>query len=180
MAITWGQVGKNAWNLGKGFFSGPGHQAGINLVKDTFTTGIGRAFLLGFAAYNIHEQGLAKGLYETGKTFIIQDYLIGRAINWTGMAGSTLGAGAAGVALAAGIGLPAMAGVGIGQFWSRPLVKQHAIKNARLELGSPVIDNFGTLATMRQRSLMAMQNSNINGRSAMGQEATYTYRPYFR
>ena len=35
---------------------------------------------------------------------------------------------------------------------------------------------IGTIATMRQRSLAAMQRSHLNMRSAMGQEAFYMHR----
>jgi hypothetical protein len=55
------------------------------------------------------------------------------------------------------------------------------MRNRRdLELGGPVMDQFGTLATMRQRSVAAIQNSKLNARSVLSNEATYTYRPYYR
>lgn len=41
----------------------------------------------------------------------------------------------------------------------------------RLEMGTPIVDVFGTQATMRQRSLQAIQRSAISGRSALGMEA---------
>ena len=40
----------------------------------------------------------------------------------------------------------------------------------KLEMGSPIVDTFGTIATTRQRSLAALQNTHINGRMALGNE----------
>jgi hypothetical protein len=40
-----------------------------------------------------------------------------------------------------------------------------------LEMGRPIIDNYGTIATLRQRSMQAIQNTHLNGRMAMGNEA---------
>jgi hypothetical protein len=41
----------------------------------------------------------------------------------------------------------------------------------QMEMGSPVVDPHGLGYTMRQRSVMAIQKSMINGRMAMGNEA---------
>jgi hypothetical protein len=40
-----------------------------------------------------------------------------------------------------------------------------------LELGAPIQDPFGTISTLRQRSLSAIQNTHVNGRMALGNEA---------
>lgn len=40
-----------------------------------------------------------------------------------------------------------------------------------LELGAPIQDPFGTISTLRQRSLQAIQNTHVNGRMAFGNEA---------
>lgn len=50
----------------------------------------------------------------------------------------------------------------------------------RLEMVSPVVDPFGTGATMRQRSIAAIQKSYINGRIAMGNEAKLLHSPMLR
>lgn len=44
--------------------------------------------------------------------------------------------------------------------------------SSRLEMGAPVIDQFGTAATMRGRSIQAIQSSATNGRYAFGNEAS--------
>jgi len=41
----------------------------------------------------------------------------------------------------------------------------------QIEMGRPVIDNYGTIATIRQRSLQAIQNTHLNARSSIGNEA---------
>ncbi len=62
----------------------------------------------------------------------------------------------------------------------RPQQRAFAEKRAILEMGSPTVDQFGTIATMRQRSLAAIQNSKINGRGALGNEAQLMSRSYWR
>ena len=47
-----------------------------------------------------------------------------------------------------------------------------------LELGAPVLDQFGTIATLRQRSLSAIQNSHVNGRMALGSEAALLHSTF--
>jgi len=49
-------------------------------------------------------------------------------------------------------------------------------EHTRLEMGMPNIDPFGTSATMRMRALNAIQNSHINGRTALGNEAQLFHR----
>jgi hypothetical protein len=40
-----------------------------------------------------------------------------------------------------------------------------------MEMGAPIADQYGTISTLRQRSLAAIQNSHVNGRMALGNEA---------
>ncbi|MCW4026746.1 MAG: hypothetical protein NWE76_04590 [Candidatus Bathyarchaeota archaeon] len=47
-----------------------------------------------------------------------------------------------------------------------------------LEMGANVVDPFGTAATLRQRSLTALQNSKINGRMGLGNEALIMHRSF--
>jgi hypothetical protein len=49
--------------------------------------------------------------------------------------------------------------------------RKHRKRLRSLEMGSDLVDNFGTMSTMRQRSLSAMQNTHMNGRLALGNEA---------
>lgn len=46
-----------------------------------------------------------------------------------------------------------------------------------LEMGADVVDRFGTVATMRARSVQAIQNSRLNGRSGIGNEAALIHTP---
>jgi hypothetical protein len=47
-----------------------------------------------------------------------------------------------------------------------------------LELGGPIQDQFGTISTLRQRSLNALQNTHVNGRMAFGQEAALLHSTF--
>jgi len=47
-----------------------------------------------------------------------------------------------------------------------------------LELGAPIQDAFGTISTLRQRSLQAIQNTHVNGRMAFGNEAALLHSSY--
>jgi transposase len=47
--------------------------------------------------------------------------------------------------------------------------KQNYRQNRQINFGSPVQDNFGTIATMRQRSLQSLGR----GRESLGNEARY-------
>lgn len=53
-------------------------------------------------------------------------------------------------------------------------------RTRQLEMGKPIVDPYGMNATMRQRSLRAMQFSQINGRSAFGTEAQLMHIPTMR
>jgi hypothetical protein len=44
-------------------------------------------------------------------------------------------------------------------------------KSRKVNMVSDVVDRFGTMATMRQRSLAMIQNSHLNGRITLGNEA---------
>lgn len=56
------------------------------------------------------------------------------------------------------------------QKWSEASIARS--KRARkLEFGGPTLDVFGNMATMRMRSLQALQRSSLNGRYSMGNEA---------
>jgi hypothetical protein len=48
---------------------------------------------------------------------------------------------------------------------------QKSRRMKELELGMPIVDEYGTMGTLRQRSLQAIQSSRINGRVGLGNEA---------
>ena len=59
---------------------------------------------------------------------------------------------------------------------NRAIARQRMVND--LEMGSPVMDQFGTISTLRQRSLSAIQNSHVNGRMALGNEAALLHRSF--
>lgn len=72
--------------------------------------------------------------------------------------------------LAAFTGGGALLGVGGYAFGKMSASYGKGLKS--IEMGSPIIDEFGTLATTRQRSLAALNLSHVNGRQALGNEAS--------
>ena len=78
------------------------------------------------------------------------------------------------------LGAAAIAGAGYGVYRLGEAARKHERGVRRLELGADVVDRFGTLSTMRQRSLQAIQNSHLSGRSALGNEALLLSVPYMR
>jgi hypothetical protein len=146
-------------------------------TKGALQTGgkwLGRGFV-GLSAYmGYQEGGVGGAIAETGK-HLATTYIMGAAMTALGGAGTVaLGAGALGVGAAAAY----VAGGGNLLDVARPWMRDHARRSAALEMGTPLVDNFGTAATMRQRSVSAIQNSKLNGRTALGNEAALSYTPY--
>ena len=164
------------------------HAEGMEMMK--FNLGFGKwapkgvGRLLGpamtlYGAYQGYKKEGAWGAVKGGAKELASSYVFGAAMKVVGGPLKYAGAAIAGAAL----GITAGAGLATGRpfgMWARPFVADHMRRLAQVEMGRPVIDQFGTLATMRQRSLAAIQNSKINGRSALGNEAALTYQPYFR
>lgn len=146
-------------------------KAGAGFIKNTLGLIAGPAFL----AYSAHEG------YQTGGTWGAAK-AVSRDLSMAYIWGATVkpmlpyiagGAAVAGVAAyAAGIRPMHLA---------RPMVKKHMLRHIGLEMGSPNIDPYGTGATMRQRSLMAIQNSRLgNARAGLGNEAFLLQQSYWR
>jgi hypothetical protein len=158
------------------------HKAGMKMGGELFgvgTQGIGRvlgpamALYAGYEGYK--EGGITGAAWGVGKeyaswyAFGALSKVINPAIGYT-LAG-------AGAAAAVGLGFHyGSGGTTAGLF--RPWVNAYARKHAKMEMATPVVDQFGTIGTMRQRSLQAIQNSRLNGRTALGNEASLMYRPY--
>lgn len=70
----------------------------------------------------------------------------------------------------------AVAAVGIGTYQFGKKAGEYGKKMSGLEMATPYIDQFGTMATMRQRSLQAIQNTHLNGRAALGSEAQILHK----
>lgn len=155
------------WELGIGKeFAGKGTGAFISRWAS-------RAFL-GFSVLQGYSEGGISGAVLGGATHLATSYLMGGVLGSMGTP-LALGMGMAGI----GLGLHFMGGGKVRDFF-RPYVYDYMKKQSRLEMSTPVMDDFGTVATMRQRSLMAIQNSRLNGRTALGQEAALSFQPIFR
>lgn len=184
------QLGRRVRGPVKSYLSSRPHQTGIKWTKDLWgfgkrTPGIGGfigkfagpAWLVGSAAYGMSQEGLWGGVKAlAGET--AWTYGLGVGIK---ALGSAMGSVGTGVAIAGG----AAAAVGYGMGYRpsdmfRPWVNDYMKRHDRLELATPNLDVFGTVSTMRQRSIQAIQNSKLNGRAALGSEATLTYQPYMR
>jgi hypothetical protein len=148
------------------------HGAGMSAVRDLYgvgkTKGLWRAFgpaALGMAAYGGYQEGGVSGAVGEMASETATWYALGAGMKLAGplALGAVAGVGAAALGLGA---------VGVGpQHFARPYVHDYMKKRARLEMGTPVMDPYGQVATMRQRSIMAMNNSRVNGRTAIGNEA---------
>lgn len=173
----------------KSYLGSTTHKTGMRMLGEMYGIGqykgkgmakwLGRGFL-GFSAI----QGYAEGGFAGAMKNVAGDLAVNYAI------GAVLGSLATPLAAAGiGLGVAATAGAAYGlstglihspaQF-VRPWVYEHMKKHTSLEMGTPTLDQFGTAATMRQRSLEAINNSRFNGRTALGQEAALMYSPYYR
>jgi len=114
----------------------------------------------GFMAYSLYsgyqEGGIMGAIREGGS----------QALNMTLW-------GAAETALSSPIGTGLMIAAGVGYagkyLGDKSIAYARSLRN--VTMGAPIVDPFGTVATMRQRSLNALQNTHINGRISLGQEA---------
>ena len=81
----------------------------------------------------------------------------------------------------AGVGALAVGGAAVyGYYQFASAGREYAEGLRNMEMGSPIVDPFGTAATMRQRSLNALQNTHINGRMALGNEAILMHEGAYR
>ncbi len=138
----------------------------------------GRAFGLVFLAADAYE-----GWKEEGAIGAVKGVARGAVINYAfgaigipllkaAAVGAVAGVGA--YAVASAMGIPGTGGVGI--FKSN--IERWKAEHKSINLGTPIVDPYGTGATMRSRSLQAIQSSPINGMGALGNEASLLYRPY--
>ena len=189
-------AGRGIGRVGKWAFSGKHHQVGMDWLglgpAKKGATGIskylsaGRILGLGFAAYSAYEGYQEEGMWGATKS-LATTYLMGRAFSMaTGVAG--LGLKTAAIGGAAYLGGAALYSAASGMSFAqnalapiaRAWVRDFKRKNAKLKMGTPDLDQFGTVSPMRQRSLMAIQNSKLNGRNALGNEASLLWQPYNR
>lgn len=160
-AVTHGQSGLAAAGRSAGRAAAQGGVRGTaKAIGSTALRGL-PLLATGFLAY----QGFQKGGIM-GDARGIGESVLGTAIFNTGAA--ALGSAFTGATLgAATIGAAAY-----GYYRFGEAVRGRGKRLREIEMGGPVVDPFGTGATMRQRSLAALQNTHINGRIAMGNEAS--------
>lgn len=127
----------------------------------------GRLLPVAFTAHAIYEG------YQEGGTLGAVKGGAGAAIEW--FAFSAAMKFLPGLATATGVLAPA-ALIGAGTYMFGEGARQYRKQLRKVELGGGNIDPFNTGATMRQRSAMALQNSHINGRSALGAEGSLYHR----
>jgi hypothetical protein len=135
-----------------------------------------RALGPAYMAYSIgtgYKEGGVFGAVKSGLTTSAEFAVWGMARH---AAGALLGSAATPIAL----GVAAVAGIGYGSYKALEHGNKVRKRLRKLEMGGPVVDPFGTGATMRNRSLNALQNSQINGRSAFGSEAALMHVPTMR
>jgi len=134
----------------------------------------GHALGVGFAAhamYTGYQEGGVTGAVGAGVRF-----------------GAEWGAMRAGIALLAKAGIGAgvlaplaiAAGGAYGFYQFGEAAQEYGKQMKSLEMGAPIVDPFGTVATTRQRSLMALNNTHINGRMAMGNEGILMHDGAYR
>jgi hypothetical protein len=120
--------------------------------------------------------GLAWGIYsgykEGGVSGAIRETAT-QGLIWGGLRVASIALSGWGTPLAIAIGI-GYTGYQIGEVAGR-----YANRLRNIEMGAPIIDPFGTAATIRQRSLNALQNTHINGRSALGNESLLMGRGLF-
>jgi hypothetical protein len=148
-----------------------GKAAGVGLGR--LAGPLAFAAFAGVAAYEGYKRGGRAGAAVA---------VAGEAASFGAMAvGSTLATSVLGSA-ALPVGL--LVGAGYAEYQMGKQILQAGQEKVRgmrkLEMVAPVADPYGIGATMRQRSITAIQNSYINGRMAMGNEALLMATPYLR
>lgn len=142
--------------------------------------GIGRLMGVGFLAHSAYEGYQEGGLGGAAKgvgSFLATNYALGA------LGIPALGLAAAG-ALVGGAAYAGLSAAGVRGFGMPGLFKSNVerwrAEHKSIALGTPVLDPYGTGATLRSRAVQAIQGSRINGMNALGNEASLLYSPYFR
>lgn len=157
--------GKNMGFLGKNM---PGGMMGAGKLAFGMRL-IGPAFI-GVSAYSGYKEGGAFGAAKS----VAKDAAI-----WGGIRAA--GALAKGAMLnPVVLGGAAVAGLGYAGYKFGEHAQRHSRSLRNVEMGGDVVDKFGTMASIRQRSLSALNNSHVNGRMALGNEAILMASPYLR
>jgi hypothetical protein len=134
----------------------------------------GRALGLGFLGLEAY-----RGYQEGGMMGAVGQVAETAAINYA--IGAVIGTGALTALAATGLVAGAAYGTYAYNKYGSEIGRSYMLRHTQTEFGGGgVPDQFGTAATMRRRSMAALQGSRINGNMALGNEAALTYTPYFR
>ena len=150
------------------------HKRGMRWATEGYGMGkgmnmFGRAMGVGFLALEAYQGYQREGVWGAAK-----GVATGAAYSYA--FGAVLGAAAAPVAIGAAV----VGGAIIANKAMAEKGASYARGQARTEFGNGVSDQFGTVSTMRRRSVMALNRSRIGGGMGMGNEAMRQYQPYFR
>jgi len=153
------QAGARARGLGT--MAGVMKRQGWGGVKGLVGHTAGKAIFPIFTAMSMYAG------YQTGGVLGAAQAGAKEALIWGGMR-----AVFATVPGAAGFAAPLLAAgaLGYGAYAMGEAAQEHRKRLRDVEMGAPIVDPFGTTATLRQRSLSALQNTHINGRMAIGNE----------
>lgn len=150
------------------------HKRGMRWLREGYGLGAGQKMLgrmlgLGFLAYSFMEgyqrEGLWGGVKEAA-TGAAYSYAFGAVL---GSAAIPLMGGAAVVGGAVGL-----------QTFMNKKGESYSRRQKSLEMGGTINDMYGSVATMRRRSIMSLNRSKIGGGMGIGNEALRQYQPYFR
>ena len=167
-------LGSMAGNVGGGFraqaraYGSVAGKASRGALAGSFAMrAIGPAFTV-FDTYQGYKTGGIVGGMKGAAGSLASQYAFGVALRAAGALGTP-------IAIAAGV---AAAGYGSYKLLKAGNARMKRVRN--MEMGGPINDPYGNSATMRQRSLQALQGSQLNGRSAFGSEAMLLHVPMFR
>lgn len=155
------QAGKNMGFLGRRMIGGVFGEGALSFLGRA----AGPAFTLA-SVYSGYKEGGVLGAAKEG---------ISSGLQWGAF---ELGASVFGSGMFFGA-TAAVAG-GYGYYKLGEASRKHRKRLRAVEMGSDLVDRFGTISTMRQRSLAAIQKSYVNGRVAVGSEAAILSNSYLR
>jgi len=133
-----------------------GWKVGAGVVGGTLLKGLGAAFTIG-SIYSGFKEGGIGGAINEGAFAVGSNIAFDMAIGALGLENVMLPA-------------TVIAAAGYAGYKFGDAAKDYGKSLKRMEMGAPIADMFGTVATTRQRSLQALQNTHINGRMALGNE----------
>jgi hypothetical protein len=189
-----GAVAAGSWNMGKGIIGSRAVRGGAKYAG----TGIGRYLKSGTHSKamgnTLRNFGLARNMSMLGRGlglgFLGFEAIAGYQQEGVWGAAKGVASGAMwsyGIELALGsaaLPVAALAGIGVGGAMAYKAAAEKGrstmVKSQNLEFGGGVSDQYGTVSTMRRRSVQALQQSRIGGGMGMGNEALRQYQPYFR